>query len=285
LTSGYGTTGDYYSLRFLATNARQFAGWLIETETPLVALATLYFVVPRLFPAPRVAHARILLGSSIVVVVLSYLFYRPLDAWWYLRFLLPIWPVMMLLTAAAIEAIARRWTGRAYPAAIVVAVVFLAWHGLSVADTRRVFDLALGERRYIDVGRFLGARTPADSVLLSAQHSGSLRLYADRMTLRVDVLDPVWLDRTVEYLRSMGRRPYFVLDGGEVDAFRARFGASNLTGTLNWPPMATLASTVAIYDPIERNTDTTPIAIARTRGRGSWRCDPPQVWPPPLRMR
>ena len=49
------------------------------------------------------------------------------------------------------------------------------------------------------------------------QHSGSLRLYADRLTLRYDALDPLWLDRVVAYLQSIGRRPYYVLDGAEVD--------------------------------------------------------------------
>jgi hypothetical protein len=34
-------------------------------------------------------------------------------------------------------------------------------------------------------------------VILSVQHSGSLRIYADRLTLRFDALDPLWLDRTV----------------------------------------------------------------------------------------
>jgi hypothetical protein len=285
LTSGYGTTGSYYSLGYAATNARQFGWWLIDTETPLVALAALYFAAPRLFPAPAVPRARFLVGGSMAVVVLSYLFYRPFDVWWYLRFLLPMWPVMMLLTAAAIDALARLWAKHMYPAVIVAMVVGLAWHGLAVAASRSAFALGSGERRYIDVGRFVAGHTPDGAVMISLQHSGSLRLYGGRLTLRYDVLDPGWLDRTVDYLRSIGRRPFFVLDGPEVEAFRRRFAASNRTGVLDWPPMATLGTTVAIYDPSERKADTMPLAIARTRGRGFWRCDPPQAWPPSLRMR
>ena len=68
-----------------------------------------------LLPPPKVPFARVLLGGSLLVVLLSYLFYQPFDAWWYLRFLLPMWPVMMLLTAAALESMARRWLRPAYP--------------------------------------------------------------------------------------------------------------------------------------------------------------------------
>jgi len=275
LTSGYGTTADYYSLGYLSTNLRQFASWMADVETPLVALAGLYFVAPRLFPPAKIPLARRLLGGSIAVVILSYLFYRPFDAWWYLRFLLPMWPVMMLLTAAAITTMARRWFGRVYPTAIAVAIVLLASHGVLVAARRSAFDLGRSERRYIDVARFIESHTDPDAVILSVQHSGSLRMYANRLTLRYDVLDPAWLDRTVEYLHSTGRRPYFVLDGREVDAFKQRFGALNRSGALDWPALATLGSIVAIYDPIDRQPGRSPLAIGSTRApRRGW-CDPP----------
>jgi len=280
LTFGYGKTSDFYSFGYLSTNVRQFVTWTLDVETPVVALAALYVAVPRLFPPPRVRFARLLLGGTMSVVVLSYLFYVPFGAWWFLRFLLPMWPVMMLLTAASLDTLARRWLRPAYPVVIAVAAALIAWHGVKTAAERYTFDLWRGERRYIDVGRFMAAHTEPGAVLFSMQHSGSLRLYAGRLTLRYDLLDPAWLDRTVEHLRSIGRRPYFVLDEFEVEVFKQRFARRNRWGTLDWPPMATLGTTVAIYDPIDQKPDTPPLAIARTRTRrGSWLCDPPQVCP------
>ena len=280
LTFGYGKTSDFYSFGYLFTNVRQFVTWTLDVETPVVTLAALYVAVPRLFPPPRVRFARLLLGGTMSVVVLSYLFYVPFGAWWFLRFLLPMWPVMMLLTAASVDTLARRWLRPAYPVVIAAAAALIAWHGVKTAADRYTFDLWRGERRYIDVGRFMAAHTEPGAVLFSMQHSGSLRLYAGRLTLRYDLLDPAWLDRTVEHLRSIGRRPYFVLDEFEVDVFKKRFARRNRWGTLDWPPMATLGTTVAIYDPIDQKLDTPPLAIARTRTRrGSWLCDPPQVCP------
>ena len=284
LTSGYGTTGDLYAAGFFATNVRQFAAWIADVETPVVVLAGLFFVAPGLLPPAKIPRAPLLLGGSIAVVLLSYLFYQPFDAWWYLRFLLPMWPVMMLLTAAALETIARRWLRPVYPFAIAAAVACFAWHGLRVAADRSAFDLGRGERRYLDVARFIAGHTDPDAVILSVQHSGSLRLYADRLTLRYDALDPLWLDRVVAHLQSIGRRPYYVLDGGEVAAFRQRFGAANRSGTLDWPPMATLGGTIHVYDPTDRRPGASPLAIAGTRGTHRL-CDPPQSWPPVLRMK
>jgi len=284
LTSGYGDTADLYAFAFAGTNVRQFVAWIAAVETPVVALALLFFVAPGALPRAEVPGARPLLGGFIVVVVLSYVFYRPFNVWWYLRFLLPMWPVLMLLTAAALAAIARRWLRPVYPLAIAAAVAFLVWHGLRTAADRGVFELGRGERRYVDVARFVAAHTSPDAVILSVQHSGSLRLYADRLTLRYDALDPLWLDRAIAHLRAIGRRPYYVLDGEEVAAFRARFGASNAAGTLDWPPLATLGGTIAIYDPADRRPDRSPLAIASTRGPRTF-CDEPQSWPPVLRMK
>jgi hypothetical protein len=283
--SGYGTTGDLYSLAFFGTNVRQFAAWMADVETPIVASAALYFAAPRAFPTPQIPRARLLLGGSLAVVILSYVFYEPFDVWWYLRFLLPMWPVLMLLTAVVLDALVHRWGGRFSPVAIGALVVLLAYHGVHLAAERGVFDLGRGERRYIDVGRFVASHTEPDAVMLSLQHSGSLRLYGGRLTLRYAVLDPLWLDRTVGHLQSIGRHPYFVLDGDEVEAFRRRFGAANRSGALDWPPLATLGAVVSIYDPIARAQEP-PLAIASTRGaRGWWICDPPQSWPPLLRMK
>jgi hypothetical protein len=128
LRSGYGTASEYYAWRFAATNARQFAGWLVEVQTPIVALALLFFAAPALFAAPRLRSVRLLFGGTILVVIGSYLFYLPFDVWWYLRFLLPMWPAMMLLTAAAIDALVRRWLYSVYPWAMTAAVVALSAH-------------------------------------------------------------------------------------------------------------------------------------------------------------
>jgi len=296
LTTGYGTPGDLF-VGDVATNLSNYGRWIADVETPIVALAIVYVAAPRLFPPPRVRLARLLIGGTIAATLASYVFYRPFDVWWYLRFLLPMWPAMMLATSAAIDGILARslrshgsgsaqWAARAHAIAMTAIVAAIAWHGLRVAASRSVFDLWRTERRYIDVARFVADRTEPDAVVLSHQHSGSLRFYGDRLTLRFDVLDPVWLDRALGYLQSIGRRPYLVLDGGEVDAFRRRFAAVSRAGALDWPPIATLNGVVYVYDPLRRDAAGSTIAIASTRGsRALLACDAPHNRPPVRRMK
>ena len=69
-----------------------------------------------------------------------------------------------------------------------------------------------------------------------------------------------------------------------MEEFRHRFGAGNRAGGLDWAPVATLGGTIAIYDAVDRRTDGSPLAIAATRGTHLLG-DPPQIWPPVLRMK
>jgi hypothetical protein len=275
--SGYGTLADLYAVSYVSTNVSQFLRWLLETQTPVVALALVYFVVPHVCRDASIRHPRLLLGGAIGVVWLSYLFYVPFDAWWYLRFLLPAWPATMLLVAVVLDAIARRMMRpRDASVFVLAATLVLAASGVRVAAKRYAFDIGRAERRYVDVARFVSGHTDPDAVLISLQHSGTLRLYANRLTLRFDQLDAAWLDRAVAFLRERGRHPYVVLEGAEIDLFTRRFGALNELGRLDWRPFATLAGAdVSIYDAASRSASE-PFAIGDAASRRTgWRCDPP----------
>ena len=67
------------------------------------------------------------------------------------------------------------------------------------------------------------------------QHSGSIRHYSGRPTLRYDSLDPEWLDRAIAHLRSAGYEPYLLLEKFEVPIFRERFAAQKSVALLDAP--------------------------------------------------
>ena len=106
LASGYGNADQFYAWPNVGPNAVRYLTWLAASQTPAVGLAALYFLDRRVRMASTVPLQPLLLGGTIVVVVASYLFYVPFDAWWYLRFLLPMWPVLMFLLASVIHAYA-----------------------------------------------------------------------------------------------------------------------------------------------------------------------------------
>jgi len=287
LVSGYGTLADIYAWAHGPANLRLFAAWTLDVETPLVLLAVVAIAAPRLTAPSRVPAAAVLLTGTVAVVLVSYLFYQPFDVWWYLRFLLPAWPALLLLAAAGLDAVVRRWAAPFQVALTAAVLAGWAGCGLWIAESRGVFELGRGERIYVDIGRFVAAHTEPDAVIFSFQHSGSIRLYADRLVLRYERLEPAWLDRAIAHLQGSGHHPYFVLTESEEAEFTRRFASASPVGALDWKPIAVSASPrVAIYDAVNRSTTATTMGIAVSgRGPARWRCDPPQIWPQRLRMK
>src|SRR5262249_29212634 len=91
---------------------------------------------------------------------------------------------------------------------------------------------------------------------ISMQHSGSVRYYAGRLTIRYDWITPTRLDTVVEELRRLGYHPYFLLENWEAVDFQRRFGEYSALGTLDWPPIARLdhPADVKIFDPADRGS-------------------------------
>ncbi len=96
-------------------------------------------------------------------------------------------------------------------------------------------------------------------MIIAAQHSGSIRYYAGRLTLRWDTGDPAWLDRTVEWLAANGHHPYFVLEEAEIAALRAGHGSSE-TARLDLTPMVTFrGGAVTMFDTVRRERGGAPV--------------------------
>jgi hypothetical protein len=73
---------------------------------------------------------------------------------------------------------------------------------------------------------WIARHTPADAVVLAHQHSGSIRHYAGRDTLRWDLMRPDDLPIVAGALAANGRAVYVALEGIEDSVFRQRFAAA-----------------------------------------------------------
>jgi hypothetical protein len=68
-------------------------------------------------------------------------------------------------------------------------------------------------------------------------HSGSVRYYGGRMTLRYDMLDQAWLDRSLAWLEQHGAHPYLLVSDWEIPQFLGRFERQEAAGQLARPPV------------------------------------------------
>jgi hypothetical protein len=198
---------------------------MFEAHTPLIAL----FLVAPLWIVRRPPPARppfLLLWAfaiAVVVAYLPYVYFQPHE-WMYTRFLLPAIPIMWLLVAIPASEFLRRVrpSTRAFAAAAALAAMvgFSIW----VAERRAIFDLRRGEAKYVEAAEYAQRTLPADAVIVSMQHSGSLWFYTSRPIVRWDYLEPQEADAVVASLAAEGRSVFVVVDRDELDAMRARFG-------------------------------------------------------------
>ncbi len=89
-----------------------------------------------------------------------------------------------------------------------------------------------GERRYATVAELVRQATDPSSIILASIHTGPIRYYAGRDTMRFDLLNEAWLDRAVAWLTAHGRHPYFLIEDWERPIFEKRFAAMNSLGRL-----------------------------------------------------
>ncbi|HJU44799.1 MAG TPA: glycosyltransferase family 39 protein [Vicinamibacterales bacterium] len=217
-SSGYGAAGNLFSINHVPTNLWIFTRHLWTVVGPLW-LVGLILGLMAARPEPRAKPAAIF-----VAVTAPYLFYLPFDHWETLRFLLPGLAPLTIVAADGLIKIARSPLNRA--ATAVITCAFLAIVVVQSAILLRnssVWDVAALEERYPLAGDWINVNTPTNSVVLANQHSGSLRWYGKRETLRWDFIAPEDLAKTVREIESHGATTYVALEGDEERMFDTRF--------------------------------------------------------------
>ena len=306
LASGYGATEQLFSAANVLTNIHRYGTWLTETQTPLVFAGLIALIVPatHLCPAPgasrglgAVASAKAALGAvasakaaarllvaMALVVFAMYAFYMPFDAWWFLRLLLPAWPALCIGTAALIAA-ASRFAGTRAREVQAVALIALGLYTALLASRLQVFPDNEGERRYATVAELVRQATDSSSIILTSIHTGPIRYYAGRDTMRFDLLNEEWLDRAIAWLTEQGRHPYILIEDWERPIFEKRFAAMNSLGRLELSPLLAyraygIPGTVYLFDPAKPAANTLAPAPIRSPQP---RCPLPAK-PPPLAL-
>ena len=257
--SGYGSTAELFKFEYLGANLSTYPRWLIETETPFIALAVL---APWLI---RTSMSWLFVASSAIVFA-CYAFYLPFDNWTYLRFLLPAISLLLILSSAVVLHVAHHLpshTTRWLVAAVCLALMAWRW------DSAGMQPPGPNDRRFAVVGEFVLNELPPNAILLSMQHSGSVRYYSGRLSLRWDLLPPEWLDRSLTFLRSKGYHPLLLLEDWEQPRFTQRFAAHTRVGALDWQPLASYPGEIRtdIFDPADQTRSSAP-HLTRTIGVG-----------------
>jgi hypothetical protein len=221
LVSGYGPVSGLYAGATIWSNLRIYVHglWTVHSVVWFAGLLAACFVRPRM-PV-------VLAGTALVVSAVPYVLYFEFAHWETLRFLLP---AIVLLTIAAAGGLAsmiarlnRPWIRAA---ALVIVAVVPAAQSERFLRREGVPQLMDAESRYPLVATYLKERTPANAIVLAAQHSGSIRHYGDRLTLRWDLLRSEDLEPLMVAVADRGHPLYVVLEGTEQRRFTEGFASA-----------------------------------------------------------
>ena len=242
--SGYGTFTDLFKLTNVLPNAPRYAGWLMYAHTPvaIVGLVSLAVPVRLLWPAVKDRLVFVVIGAFVSLLMLEFLSFLIFDAWWNLRFVIPCLPFMMLGIGAVVTAVVTAAARPVRPFVALAAIGLVTALGVRdfrVAVREGAFDLWRQERRYVAAATLTRRMTDGTSVVYCMQHSGSLRYYAGRLTLRYDQLDHDWLDRSLAWFEAQKVHPYLLLEDWEIPQFKEHFAGAPALALLDGVPLLT----------------------------------------------
>jgi len=243
LASGYGRFETIYAASNLWPNLARYPLWLLETQTPFVLLALPAPLLLSRCGVTRESRIAWSCAAFAVVVFVADAWYTPYDNWTYLRFLLPAYPVILVLAAASFGALAPR--ARAARAASYF-LVMLALAGWGLYMGQAAFDVRDQEARYRLAGN-LARGLPHEAVVLANHHRGSIRYYANRVTLRFEWLEPEAYGEALAYLRASGKPVFAVLDDVEREIVRQRYAAVADLSWLDQEPLLVAGKRVYFY--------------------------------------
>jgi hypothetical protein len=189
LQSGYGKTGllGAVALGNFPPRSRHYGGWILRSLTPLIPIAWFGFAADR-----RAAwRDRALLLSWFACFFLFYCLYEPYDSFWFVRFLLPGVPGLILGAFLAARDLAMRLPQRRWLTAIGVASLLVVFW-TEARSTRAVglLNTARYESVYPEICGWAARTLPARSVVMSMAASGALEHYTDLAYARWDWIEP-----------------------------------------------------------------------------------------------
>jgi hypothetical protein len=183
-----------------------------------------------------------------------------------LRFLLASFAPLLVLAVIGWQLLLRWMSGGFRALVLICLVALVAGYQVSRIQAMPILMHWEGESTYYSMGRYLRRVLPKNAIILSMQQSGSLRMYAERLTLRYDWIEAPWYQRTLETLVAKGYRPYVVLMEFEEPAFRKQFNLSATQGD-DGPGVLmaelTFPSKVRLYDPLREAPAVKPRVIPR----------------------
>lgn len=184
--SGYGEIGALFSREWFPLSLRHYGQWLPMAAGPFVVLA---------LGLPWASRTRFALAHGLWVVgLLAFyaFYYHTHEAWWYLRFVLPAVPSLIVGALLVAERLSTRWPRPAVAALWVALAAIIFFNGRYWDQKFAIRYAGQGERVYAEAVAMARADVPANAIIVAMQASGTLFFSLPQPVIRWDALDTGW---------------------------------------------------------------------------------------------
>ena len=206
VTTGYGDVGSAFSTGYLLHNLGPIFRWIPGLLSPLVGAVLAW----PFLPGRSTREARILAGWALLLIGFYAFYFHTGETWWYLRFLLPAFPLLILGAIAVWRKIPART--RAGQVCVLGAVLVLsaAWE-IKFNRILHPVGIAAEERSYRQSADWARQHLPADSAIFCMQVSGAFYFYTDFLLVRWDQIEPAYIGPLLQVLQDQHRPVYAML--------------------------------------------------------------------------
>ncbi|MBI2814954.1 MAG: glycosyltransferase family 39 protein [Opitutae bacterium] len=232
LATGYGDVWSAFAARLAPHNLTHFVRWIPDLLSPLVCVALTAPLVPA---ARRREFAALGLWAGLLIGLYA-LYYHSGETWWYLRFILPAFPVLILAAFVVLQRLGQAipWPHGNRLMLVAVLAFGLVWQ---VRLNRRleVLNFPTGETCYLATANWAQQHLPPESAIFCMQVSGAFYYYTPFLIIRWDQMAVARLPELLAALRAEKRPVYAVLHDFESREARERLGGS-------WRQIATVCN-------------------------------------------
>jgi len=215
LTTGYGDITDSFSVGYVPGTLVHYGLWMPALFTPVAALA-----IGLPWVRGGAPPARLLLGAWILAFGAFYAFYKCThETWWYLRFLLPAAPAVVVAGLLVLRALISRAIATPLRSLSALAAVsaLTALNSAVLCGHLLVFETVRDELRYGNAAGWMRSHLPPGAVCLAFQETGALFYYTNFTFIRWDALTKDNVAKIEGLIRNSGRPLYAVLFPFEVN--------------------------------------------------------------------
>ncbi|MBU6140865.1 MAG: glycosyltransferase family 39 protein [Proteobacteria bacterium] len=211
-TTGYGDLSELFGTQFFLASIVAYEKYLLLELTPLVVLAIGIFMPSLWRQNPR---RSIILTAWIAPFFIFYSFYCYTSCcWWYMRFLLPIFPAIILAMVLTLRDIYESFPKFRRTIIITFLSLTFSWQ----ASFSAVFPVITNESsEYFLASNWVKNNLEKDSILIAMQTSGALLQYTEFPIIRYDSVTRSELEKISEVAKKNQRPIYAMLFSFELD--------------------------------------------------------------------